>query len=163
MVSYSTREERWKNWEMSFFALVLWREARGEPFETKVAVAHSILNRVEHPQWWGKMLGGVIRKAWQYSSVTDPNDPQLTKWPDDTDASFEECLNVCYGVLDGLYHNPFRGSDSYYDDSLQGDQRPKWAKEHPERFVGKSGRINFYNMDCDIEEPHVVVRESEGG
>lgn len=160
---YSTPEDHWKSWELGFFALVLWREARGESFETKVAVACSIMNRVEHPQWWGSNLTEVLRKAWQYSSVTDTKDPQLTKWPASTDHFFAECLSVCAGVLEGVYHNPFKGSDSYFDDSLQGDQRPKWAKEHPERYVGKSGRLNFYNMDCDIEEPHVVTRASEGG
>lgn len=163
MAQYSTEQERWRSWELGFFALVLWREARGEAFATKVAVACSILNRVDHPQWWGSDLNEVLRKAWQYSSVTDPRDSQLTKWPASSDHLFTECLAVCAGVLEGLYHNPFPGSDSYYDDSLQGETRPKWAKEHPERFVGKSGRLNFFNMDCDIEDPHVVIRESEGG
>ena len=41
------------------------------------------------------------------------------------------------------------------------DLRPKWAKEHPERFVGKIGRLNFFNLDCDIEDPHVIVKETE--
>jgi len=44
---------------------------------------------------------------------------------------------------------------------LQGDARPKWAREHPERFVGKIGRLNFYNMDCDVEDPMVQLKHTE--
>lgn len=151
----------WTMYEIVLLALTLWREARGESYEAKIAVAHTVKNRLSHPGWWGSDWVSVLTKKWQYSSLTDPNDRQLTAWPKADDASFEECLAIAERVVTGLYNSPLKGIDSYYDDSLQGDLRPKWAKEHPERFVGKIGRLNFYNMDCDVEDPHVQVKETE--
>ena len=152
----------WKMYERVLLAITLWREARGEPFSGKVAVAQSIKNRVDHPAWWGADIISVLTKKWQYSSLTDPNDRQLTTWPKADDHLFEECLTIADGVMNGTYTSPLtRGADSYFDDSLQGDNIPKWAKEHPERFVGKIGRLNFYNNDCDVEEPQVQTKETE--
>jgi N-acetylmuramoyl-L-alanine amidase len=138
-------------YEIVLMALTLWREARGESFTAKVAVAFSIKNRVDHPAWWGDDVISVLIKKWQYSSLTDPHDTQLTKWPTSKDPVFEECLNIAMGVMSGTYSNPVPGADSYYDDSLQGEARPKWAKENPDRFVGKYGRLNFYNLDRDVD------------
>jgi len=151
----------WTYYEIALLALTLWREARGESYEVKIAVAHTVKNRLDHPGWWGNDWISVLTKKWQYSSLTDPNDKQLTTWPKSDDASFEECLAIAERVITKFHNSPLKGIDSYYDDSLQGDKIPKWAKEHPERFVGKLGRLNFYNMDCDIEEPHVVLKDSE--
>lgn len=151
----------WTMYEIVLLALTLWREARGEPYEAKIAVAHTVKNRLSHPGWWGNDWISVLTKKWQYSSLTDPKDPQLSNWPAASDNSFEECLTVAERVVTGMYNSPLKGIDSYYDDSLQGDLRPKWAREHPERFVGKIGRLNFYNMDCDIEDPQVQVKETE--
>lgn len=136
-------------------ALMLYREARGESHEAKIAVAHTVLNRAKNPGWWGRDVESVISQKWQYSSMTDPKDPQLTVWPASSDTAFVECLNVATLVLEGIYNSPLKGVDSYYDDSLQGDARPNWAKDNPDRFVGKIGRLNFYNMDRDVtQEPH---------
>jgi hypothetical protein len=151
----------WTYYEITLLALTLWREARGEPYEARIAVAHTVKNRLDHPGWWGNDWISVLTKKWQYSSLTDPNDKQLTTWPKADDNVFEECLNIAERVVTGMYNSPLKGIDSYYDDSLQGDARPKWAREHPERFVGKIGRLNFYNMDADVEDPHVVLKESE--
>ena len=151
----------WTAYEIVLLGLTLWREARGEPYEAKIAVAHTVKNRLDHPGWWGNDWISVLTKKWQYSSLTDPNDKQLTSWPKADEHVFEECLTIAERVVTGMYNSPLKGIDSYFDDSLQGDLRPKWAREHPERFVGKIGRLNFYNMDCDIEDPHVVVKETE--
>ena len=151
----------WNYYEISLLALTIWREARGECTDAKIAVAHTVKNRMENPSWWGNDIVSVLTKKWQYSSMTDPKDRQLTTWPQANDHVFEECLTVAALVVGGVYNSPLRGIDSYYDDSLKGDLMPKWAKEHPERFVGKIGRLNFYNLDMDTEDPHVNLKESE--
>ena len=133
-------------YEVVLLALTVWREARGEPFEARVAVAHSIKNRVERPSWWGKDWISVLTKKWQYSSLTDPRDTQLTTWPKADDATFAECLNVAEGVMSGSFNSPVKGADSYFDDSIA---PPAWAT--PETFVGKVGKLNFYNLDRDVE------------
>lgn len=137
----------WGYYEIALLALMVYREARGESHEAKIAVAHTVMNRVANPAWWGRDVVGVITKKWQYSSLTDPNDRQLTVWPQRHDRAFEECLTVAALVLAGLYDAPLKGIDSYYDDSIPA---PKWAK--PECFVGKIGRLSFFNTDGDFEK-----------
>ena len=149
-----------RQYEVVMLAIVLWREARGEQLDGKIAVASSIMNRVAKPSWWGKNLIDVLTKKWQYSSLTDPKDKQLTTWPSVDDKSFIDCLLIAEGMLEGVLKPTLRGADSYYDDSLQGDARPKWAKDHPMRFVAKVGRLNFYNMDQDVECTNVQLAEN---
>lgn len=132
--------------ELTFLALAVWREARGESRAAKAAVAHSILNRVKHPGWWGKSnVHMIVFKRWQYSSMTDPKDKQLTTWPAYDDPSWGECLEIAGGVMAGTMPNPAPGADSYFDDSLQGTFRPRWAGV--DIFVAKIGRLNFYDTD----------------
>lgn len=128
-----------------FLALVVWREARGETVLGQTAVAYSVLNRVYRPCWWGKSVMEVIFKKWQYSSMTDPKDPQLTSWPKD-DFVWERCLGVAGSVLTGAMDNPAPGADSYWDSSIMA---PKWAT--PETFIRKIGRLSFHNVDHDLE------------
>ncbi|AKH39144.1 MULTISPECIES: cell wall hydrolase [Nitrosomonas] len=141
----------WSYYEIVMLALTIWREARGETREAKIAVAHTIVNRVNNPGWWGNDIISVLTKKWQYSSMTDPNDRQLTNWPKTGDPVFSECLEIARSVVDGSHKSPLKGIDSYYDDSLKGNAIPKWAKENPDRLVGKIGRLNFYNLDKDVE------------
>ena len=139
-------------YQIALLAITLWREARGEGYAAQVGVAMSMMNRVAKPSWWGSDIEEVLTKKWQYSSMTDPADGQLTKWPKTSEPVFQNCLEIASRAVAGTLQGGFRGADSYYEDSLQGDARPKWAKEHPERFVGKLGKLNFYNMDMDVED-----------
>jgi len=143
-----------KSADFIFLTLTVWREARGEPVAVKAAVAHSILNRVNRPSWWGKDIMGVVFKKWQYSSLTDPKDPQLTTWPKADETAWQECLVIASNVMKGLLENPVPGADSYYDISIQA---PYWAKD--EAFVCQIGRVRFYNLDNDyeIEEAKVIA------
>lgn len=129
-----------------FMALVIWREARGEPLRAQIAVGFCILDRVNHPKWWGHNIMDVIRKRLQFSSMTDPRDKQLTTWPGPKDYSWDNALQVAAGVISGGYVNPADGADSYHDISIPS---PKWAEE--KKFVAQIGRLKFYNVDKDIE------------
>ena len=130
-----------------YLAFVLWREARGEVHSGKVAVAYSIMNRVEHPKWWGSSVITVCIKPWQYSSLTDPKDPQLTRYPGE-DLSWDECIQVALDVLDKKVPNPVPGADSYYAVSMDvAGNPPPWSKES--RFVAQVGGHTFYDTDGD--------------
>jgi len=131
--------------EITFIALVIWREARGEPWQGKIGVGFSIMNRVRNPKWWGKSVMEVVFKKWQYSSMTDPNDRQLTIWPKD-DSVWQECLKAAYDVYNFISDNPVKGADSYHDISIPS---PKWATK--DMFVCQIGRLKFYNVDKDFE------------
>jgi hypothetical protein len=132
----------WQWWEVCLLALVIWREARGESYDARIAVGCSIRNRVKHPKWWGNDYVSVITKKWQYSSMAASGDPQLMTYPQARDHIFEECLNIASLVYDDTYNSPVAGADSYYDDSIP---PPKWATA--DLFVAKIGRLNFYNVD----------------
>lgn len=138
----------WRQYELVLLALTIWREARGESRDARIAVGGSIKNRVDRPSWWGTDWISVMRKKWQYSSLTDPHDPQLTNWPAADDAAFAECLELADGIMAGRYRSTMLGADSYFDSSIA---PPKWAAEHPDRKIGTIGRLTFYNLDQDVE------------
>lgn len=129
-----------------YLALTVYREARGEIMAARIGVACTVMNRVEHAKWWGRSIDEVVTKKWQYSSLTDPRDPQLVKWPLLSDTAWQECLHVASEVMNGTLGNPVPGADSYYDDSITA---PAWTKDA--RFVKKIGRLNFYDVDHDYE------------
>ena len=132
--------------EITFMALVIWREARGESMPGQIAVAHSIMNRVAKPCWWGKTVMEVLFKKWQYSSMTDPNDRQLTTWPSNGPL-WHQCLTIAHDVYYGKMENPVVGADSYHDISIPS---PKWATQV--MFVRQIGRLKFFNVDRDYEK-----------
>ena len=139
--------------DIYYLALVVWREARGASREAQVAVAHSVLNRVARPSWWGKTLDEVVTKKWQYSSIAAPGDPQLILWPRLSDATWLAALGVAYDAIYGSEPNPFPGADSYYDSSLK--VPPAWATDVA--FVGEvasphGNSLRFYNVDHDFEK-----------
>lgn len=133
--------------DIGFLALTIWRESRGESIETQTGIANVILNRVRNPAWWGRDLMGVVFKKWQFSSLTDPHDRQLTTWPAHGDVIWQQCLDVAFNAINGTAKNLVPGADSYYDTSIPA---PNWAD--PDRFVAQLGRVRFYNLDRDVEK-----------
>ena len=132
--------------DVTFLALTVWRESRGESRQVQDGVAHAIMNRVQRPSWWGNDIMSVVFKKWQFSSMTSPNDPQLTTWPTVADPSWTQCLQVASDVAGGFSKSLAPGADSYYDISISA---PKWATG--DTFVVQLGKIRFYNLDHDIE------------
>jgi N-acetylmuramoyl-L-alanine amidase len=142
----ATAEQR-RMTEVFYLGFVAWREARGETREVKLGVVFSILNRVASPKWWGTDISSVVIKPWQYSSMTNPHDLQLTKFPLLSHASWLESLQVAIEAYDGCAANSCPGADSYHDVSISA---PGWAR--PEAFVCQLGRIRFFNTDGDHPE-----------
>jgi spore germination cell wall hydrolase CwlJ-like protein len=132
--------------DLFYLAFVLWREARNETRAGKIALVFSILDRVRNPKWWGNDVPSVCTKKWQYSSMTDPNDKQLTLYPV-FDQAWAECISAATTVYDGLVQNPVPGADSYYATYIPA---PNWAK--PEMLVAQIGAHKFYNTDGNHPE-----------
>lgn len=132
--------------DIVFLALTIWREARGESKEGKTGVACAVLNRVKRPSWWGNDIKSVLFKKWQFSSITDQKDSQLTTWPLNKDKSWHECMEIAHDAIHQLIENPVPGADSYHDISIN---PPFWADK--EKFVKQIGKLMFYNLDNDIE------------
>ena len=123
-----------------YLALVVYREARGETLAGKAGVAHTVLNRVKRGGWWGSAIDEVITKPYQFSSLTDPKDPQLTKWPKLSNPSWQNCLQCAIECLNGTIGDPTGGATHYFDDSITA---PKWVDQDA-KYKGKIGRLNFY-------------------
>jgi N-acetylmuramoyl-L-alanine amidase len=125
--------------DITFLALTVWREARGEPREAQVAVAWTVLTRASRPGWWGRSITSCLWKRWQFSSLTDPTDRQLTTWPEAEDASWQHCLEVAYNVCADTERTPFPDATHYHDVSIA---PPNWATD--DGYRGQLGRLKFY-------------------
>lgn len=126
--------------DRTFLALMIWREARGESTEARVAVGYTVLERIKSKAgWWGSDVLSVLFCKWQYSSLTDPRDQQLTLWPRSDQQAWRQCLDIADVVLSGTVNNPAPGADSYFDISIKA---PNWAT--PDRHVADIGRLKFY-------------------
>ena len=129
--------------DLVFLALTLWREARGENRSAKLAVAYVVLTRVALNGWMGHDVLGVTTCPWQFSSMTDPHDPQLTKWPSSSDLSWNECLGVAEAALGASEPNPAPTATHYHDISIG---TPKaWGNANP---VAQIGRLKFFTLEA---------------
>lgn len=137
--------------EIVFLALTAWREASGESMEARTGVIFSILNRVQKPKWWGYDVLSVVKQKEQYTGLTHPGDPNLTRWPSSDEKSWRECLKVAKLAFDGEIINPVPGADSYHDISID---PPYWAR--PEMFVRQIGQLKFYDVDQDYERIAII-------
>lgn len=122
-------------------ALLIWREARGESVDAQIAVACTVRERVIHPGWWGRNWVEVITKKFQYSSLADPNDKQLTNYPQEADEEFAIAMSVAEDVMAGTVQSKAQGATHYFDDSISA---PNWAQA--DKFIARIGRLNFYRV-----------------
>ena len=130
----------------TLLALCLWREARGELYDTKVCVAWSIRNRVQKPGWWGSSWETVVLMPFQYSSFNH-GDPNAAKLPHSSDPTFQDCLAIA-GKLYAeppTIPDPTGGATSYFDMSLDTDP-PKWATDGSQVKTLDMGRLHFYRV-----------------
>lgn len=127
-------------------AETIYGEARGEPYEGKVAVAWVLLNRARRPRWWGQDLYSVCLKGHQFScwNQDDPNRAAI-KAASPGDPIMGACMRALLNVLDGCEPDPTGGSDHYCVISLT----PSWAATHkPEAIIG---RHKFYRLELGVQ------------
>lgn len=90
----------------------VWREMRGVP-EAWAAAAWVVLNRVNHPGWWGRDIVSTLTHKWQFSSMTAPGDANLVQWPQE-DQTWEGISYQVDCVLDGTTPDPTDGATYYF-------------------------------------------------
>lgn len=98
-------------------ARAMYLEASGErvdgsPRIPMLAVGCSIRNRVAKNH--GTFYGEVTRK-WAISSVTAPGDPNLVKYPPESDAIWQLAQNLAQGVVDGELADVTGGANLYFN------------------------------------------------
>lgn len=127
-----------QDWDKAVLALVIWREARGEPIEGKLGVANVILNRVTAthlPDQWDD----IIERKWQFSSLTAPGDGMLVQWPHDGDQAWLDSMQAAERVFsrNGVDNT---GGATFYCNLDVCD--PTWA--HTAIPTVKIGRHSFF-------------------
>jgi N-acetylmuramoyl-L-alanine amidase len=133
----STQKMSWQS--LRCLALNIYHEARGEPLQGKIAVAHVVLNRVAARQYPGQICavvqqGGQRRRyRCQFSWWCDGRSDQ----PRDV-AAWRESLLVALLIRRGATDDPTKGSLWYHADSVS----PYWSKIF--KPYTKIGRHIFY-------------------
>ena len=132
-------------WEFILLALCVWREARNQSLEGKLAVAWSVRNRVKAPgqNWWGETWEQVILKRWQYTSFekTDPNACLLPGDPA-TDIAWKDSLSAADLAYHGVGNDPSKGSTHYFNPAVVAP--PAWAGAPGSQFIVKIGDHEFW-------------------
>lgn len=105
---------------IAMLALMVWREARHESFESKLAVAYVAVTRADKPgkTWWGDTLLEVLFHPMQFTSLTYSKDAQLTWWPRES-VEWTDCLRAALHALWKLSPNPAPGAVYYYSPPLK--------------------------------------------
>jgi hypothetical protein len=88
--------------DLSVMARTVFGEARGEPYQGRLAVAHVILNRVRAGGWFGASVSEVCLKRWQFScwNPGDPNRARLFQVELD-DRDLLDCSRACLEAVSG--------------------------------------------------------------
>jgi hypothetical protein len=129
--------------------LTLYGEARGEPYEGKVAVAYVIKNRLKTGRW-GNSIKKVVLSPFQFScyNCDDPNRAVLEEIARNWDSyiqknkKLQECCKVAKEVLSGAVSDPTGGALYYHGD-------PKYYA----RMWQKCGGVPCWAVD----KPYVVI------
>ena len=128
-------------YEDFLLALCLWREARGESFEAKLAVRHVIMNRAADPRWPDD-YAGVILQPKQFSSFS-AGDPNAVKFPALGDPSWIQC---CHVAMVASIEDPTKGATFYH--SGPREKLPERCQRDfpPEKLTAKIGAFSFYRV-----------------
>ena len=128
------------DWEsLRCLALNIYHEARGEPLEGKIAVAHVVLNRAAAPRFPADVCE-VIKQGGE----TRRYRCQFTWWCDGRSdkprdlAAWRESLLIALLIRRGAAEDPTDGALWYHADTV----RPYWANVKTQRT--KIGRHIFY-------------------
>ena len=118
-------------------ALAIWREARGEPYQVKLAVAAVIVNRThDMDNRWPKTLHRVVLQPRQFKLFNTgpfPYDGSGADW-----LAFQDCKKAVAEALAGS--DPTGGATHYHDVSI--DTPASWVRfDH----VKTIGRVKFFS------------------
>lgn len=116
MATISTKSAAWlaQNFdrEKYILALTLWRENRGGLRVGMQSVANVLENRVRrnNTSFYTECV-----KPWQFTSITDPADPEYDLLPGDTEYAWGLALSVADQCVNGQLPDITGGSTVYYN------------------------------------------------
>jgi N-acetylmuramoyl-L-alanine amidase len=111
---------------VSVFARTLWGEGRSTGASGMTHIASVIMNRIDHPRWWGDDVIDVCQAPFQFScwNDNDPNLPKLLAVTTD-DPEFEMAVLIATQAMKRNLPDATDGADSYYALSMK--EPPVWA------------------------------------
>lgn len=118
-------------------ALNIYHEARGEPVEGQIAVAHVTVNRVNHTNWPGTICE-VVYEPKQFSwthTIKNPLPTELLAW--------QQAKSIATDVMTGVAADPTDTAVFYHASSVS----PDWVE-----YMVLTDRIGdhlFYSWDGD--------------
>lgn len=128
-------------YNLGIWALTVWREARGESYNAKLAIAHVIRNRMrDQAKRWPRTPSGVCLQRLQFSCF-NADDPNVALYPKDDDPVFLECCRAVEEAEAGGF-DASRGANHYHH--LPAGQEPKWADKNKLTVV--IGKGKFYRL-----------------
>jgi N-acetylmuramoyl-L-alanine amidase len=127
--------------DIDILARTIMGEARGEPYEGKVAVGRCIVNRWRLKRWFAAAtIQETAELPWQFScwNLNDPNRAKIL------DASYDKpalrnCMRAAMDALDGKGPEWLPGCTHYHADYIA---PPNWAQGQAP--AGKIGRHLFF-------------------
>lgn len=143
-------------------ALTIYGEARGCTQEGRVAIAHTILNRMRARKWWGSgvhpyrnhSMAAVCLKPWQFSvwNASDPNYALLSRLRDEYRQAIQnkDCrasLKALIDALDGYAPDPTGGATHYLTSRLHDSSKaPAWSRQNSD-FIEIGAHRFFTDID----------------
>ena len=135
--------------EIDILARTIYGEARGEYARVDgglgglIAVGNVVMNRLKTQSRFGKTLGEVCQKPYQFScwNEKDPNQ-RILKQNLMGDPMFQLCLEVARRLYAQEWPDLTKGSDHYHAKTMPA--LPPWAMGHTPRFC--IGQHIFYSL-----------------
>lgn len=116
---------RTEQFAIDILARTIYGEARKEDYLIKLAIAFTIINRVDsHVQWWGESVKEVCQHPNQYGCWTDARTKKIIESITRDNPNFEECWGIAKKALTEKVLDPSKGATHYY---LKGRAIPVWA------------------------------------
>lgn len=138
--------EPYRSSAYKLLALAIWREARGESIEAKMAVASVIRNRcaMAPAEGFHSTVSGNILKPWAFSSFNQ-GDAQCEKYPAITDPSWHDSLEAANISNAGHSADRSNGAVFYHDDSI--GVPSAWGRVEQTASIG---RLRFYRLVPEV-------------
>ncbi len=132
------------DWQKALLALLIWREAEGEPMEGKLGVAWVVRNRVLDsplPNAWT----AVMTRRLQFSGLTAHGDPRLQVWPRDSQLAWKASMQAAEQVYTASTAAPAATPDPTHGATLYANLSivtPSWLPRVTE--TAKIGSHTFF-------------------
>jgi N-acetylmuramoyl-L-alanine amidase len=130
-------------YDQVLWALAVWREARGEPYKTKLGVAYVIRNRMldKAGRWPGTVVGVILQR--QQFSAFNVDDPNAAKLPVPGDASWDDSCRAVDECMTSAAADPTGGANHYHAlPASKSSTWPAWAEVSKQTAI--FGSTRFY-------------------